>query len=79
MEIYHLIISSLGLELNPTTGHNTSSQCVAVELLLLAEAENVEGILGVLQLLVVVNGLHLGLALRDIDVVVDVLQWDPSF
>merc|ERR1719346_395707 len=49
------------------------SQHVAVELLLGREAKNVEGVLSVLQLLVVVNRGHSGLALGDIDVVVDVV------
>merc|ERR1719245_2698315 len=50
----------------------TSSQHVAVELLLLRETKNVEGILGVLKLLVVIDGSNSSLALGHIDVVVDV-------
>ena len=42
----------------------TSSQHVAVELLLLAESEHIEGVLRVLKLFVVVDRVHLGLALE---------------
>ena len=42
----------------------TSSQHVAVELLLLAESEHIEGVLRVLELFVVVDRVHLGLALE---------------
>merc|ERR1719209_1800585 len=45
---------------------------VAGELLLSAKAQDVEGILGVEQLLIVINGVDLGLTLGDIDVVIDV-------
>merc|ERR1719300_1851281 len=45
---------------------------VAGELLLRVKAQDVEGVLGVEQLLIVVNGVDLGLTLGDIDVVVDV-------
>ena len=37
------------------------------------EAEDIEGVLSVLKLLVVIDGVDLGLALGDIDVVVDVV------
>ena len=37
------------------------------------EAKDIEGILGVLELFIVINGVDLGLALGDIDVVVDVV------
>merc|ERR1719357_2136147 len=70
---FSLVVATLGLELNATTGHDGSGQHVAVKLLLGSKAEDVEGILGVLKLLVVVDGVDLGLALRDVDVVVDVL------
>merc|ERR1719166_897383 len=67
-----LVVTTLGLELHATAGHDSSGQHVAVELLLLGEPEHVEGVLGVLQLLVVVNRGDGGLALGDVDVVVDV-------
>merc|ERR1719310_1419859 len=67
------VITTLGLELNTTEGHDSSSQHVAVPLLLLAESKHIEGILSVLQLLVVVNGGDSGLALGHVDVVVDVV------
>merc|ERR1719150_209835 len=68
-----LVIATLGLELNATEGHDTSSQHVAVPLLLFAESKHIEGVLSVLQLFVVVNGVDLGLALGHVDVVVDVI------
>ena len=37
------------------------------------EAEDIEGVLSVLKLLVVIDGVDLGLALGDVDVIVDVL------
>ena len=46
---------------------------VATEFLLWVKAQNVEGILGVEELLVVIDGVDLGLTLGDIDVVVDVI------
>merc|ERR1719336_3389082 len=68
-----LVIAALGLELNTTKCHDTRSQHVAVPLLLLAESKHIEGVLSVLQLFVVVNGVDLGLALGHVDVVVDVV------
>merc|ERR550519_2229927 len=67
-----LVIMTFGLINNTTAGHDTSSQDVTVKLLLLTEAENIEGILSVEQLLVVIDGIDLGLTLRDVDVVVDI-------
>merc|ERR1719323_1571537 len=69
-----LVITTLGLELNTTEGHDSSSEHVAVPLLLLSKSKNIEGILSVLQLLVVINGVDLGLTLGDIGVVVDVIR-----
>merc|ERR1719370_2507462 len=46
---------------------------VAVELLVGAEAKDVERVLSVLELLVIIDGVDLGLALGDVDVIVDVL------
>ena len=69
-----LIVASLCLELNSSASHDGGGEHVAVELVLVAEAEDVEGILSVLQLFVVVDGVNLRLALGDIDVVVDVIR-----
>ena len=51
----------------------TCSKHVAIKLLLHLKAQDIEGILGVLKLFIVINGVNLGLALGDIDVVVDVV------
>merc|ERR1719400_144954 len=67
-----LVVTALGLELQSSECHHTGGQHVAVELLSGGESKNVEGVLGVLQLLVVVDGGDSGLALGDVDVVVDV-------
>ena len=67
-----LVVTTLGLELNSSAGHDTSSQHVTVKLLLGGETKDIEGILSVLKLLVVINGSNSGLALGDIDIVVDV-------
>merc|ERR550532_50574 len=67
-----LVVTTLGLELQSSECHHTGGQHVAVELLSGGESKNVEGVLGVLQLLVVVDGGDSGLALGDVDVVVDV-------
>merc|ERR1719266_63288 len=68
-----LVVTTL-LDVDDTSGsHHTGGEHVAVELLLLRESKNVEGVLGVLQLLVVVDGGDGGLALGDVDVVVDVV------
>merc|ERR1712073_271055 len=69
-----LVITTLGLELNSSSSHDTGSQHVAVPLLLLGESKHIEGVLGVLQLLVVINGVNLDLALGHVDVVVDVIR-----
>merc|ERR1719443_268373 len=67
-----LVITTLLDVDNTSSSHDTSSQHVAVELLLLRETENVEGILSVLKLLIVINRGNSGFALGDIDIVVDV-------
>merc|ERR1719450_636412 len=68
-----LVVTTL-LDVDDTSSsHHTSSQHVAVKLLLVRETKHVEGVLGVLQLLVVVNGGDSGLTLGDIDVVIDVV------
>merc|ERR1719232_748604 len=67
-----LVITTLLDVDDASSSHDTSSQHVAVELLLLRETKNVEGILGVLKLLVVINRGNSGFALGDIDIVVDV-------
>merc|ERR1719486_334903 len=61
-----LVVTALGLVGDATAGHNTGGQHVAVELLLLSEAQDIEGILSVEKLLIVVNGVDLGLTLGDI-------------
>ena len=66
---FSLVVAAFGDELYTTAAHDTSSEHVAVELLLRRELQDVEGVLGVLQLLVVVDRLDLDLALRDVDVV----------
>ena len=66
---FSLVVATLGDELDATAAHDAGSEHVAVELLLRRELQDVEGVLGVLQLLVVVDGLDLDLALRDVDVV----------
>ena len=68
-----LIVTSLCLELNSSTGHDASSQHVTVKLLLGGKAKDVEGVLSVFKLLVVIDGINLSLSLGDIDVIVDVL------
>merc|ERR1719486_364301 len=67
-----LVVWSLGLVDDATAGHDGGGQHVAGELLLRVKAQDVEGVLGVEQLLIVINGVDLSLALGDIDVVVDV-------
>merc|ERR1719367_845938 len=67
-----LVITTLLDVDNTSSSHDTSSQHVAVKLLLLGETKNVEGILSVLQLLVVINGGNSGFALGDVDIVIDV-------
>ena len=67
-----MVVATLCLIDDAATGHHTSSQYIAVKLLLRSETEDVEGILSVEELLVVIDGVNLGLSLRDIDVVVDV-------
>merc|ERR1719430_2020275 len=69
---FSLVVTALGLVDDAAAGHHTGSQDVAVKLLLWGETKNIEGILSVEQLLVVIDGVDLGLALGDIDVVVDV-------
>ena len=67
-----LVVATLCLIDNTATGHYTSSQHIAGQFLLSGESQDVEGILSVEELLVVIDGVDLGLSLRDIDVVVDV-------
>merc|ERR1711970_1616738 len=69
---FSLVVTTLGLVNDSTASHHTGSQHVAVELLLLREPKHIESILSVEQLLVIVNRVDLGLALRHVDVVVDV-------
>merc|ERR1712213_43444 len=67
-----LVVTALGLVDDATAGHDGSGQHVAIELLLDGEAQDVEGVFGVEQLLIVINGVDLSLTLGDIDVIVDV-------
>ena len=67
-----LVIATLCLIDNATTGHHASSQYVAVKLLIRGKSKDVEGILSVEELLVVIDGVDLGLSLGDIDIVIDV-------
>merc|ERR1719412_1450515 len=67
-----LVVTTLLDVDNTSSSHDSGSQHVAVKLLLGREAKHIEGVLSVLQLLIVINGGDSGLALGDIDVVVDV-------
>merc|ERR1719195_2183612 len=67
-----LVITTLLDVGDASSSHDSGSQHVAVKLLLVRETEDVECILGVLQLLIVINRGDRCLALGDIDVVVDV-------
>merc|ERR1719458_236196 len=69
---FSLVVTALGLVDDAAAGHHTGCQDVAVKLLLWGEEKNIEGILSVEELLIVIDGVDLGLALGDIDVVVDV-------
>merc|ERR1719278_1561834 len=67
-----LVVATLGLINDSTASHHTGGQHVAIKLLLWGKAKDVEGILSVEKLLIVINGVDLGLSLGDVDVVVDV-------
>merc|ERR1711884_127640 len=67
-----LVVTTLLDVDNTSSSHDSGSQHVAVKLLLGREAEHIEGIPSVPQLLVVVDGGDSGLVLGHIDVVVDV-------
>ena len=67
-----LVVATLGLISDATASHDTSGEHVAVKLLLGSEAQDIEGVLGVEELLVVIDGVDLGLSLGDVDVVIDV-------
>merc|ERR1712037_460191 len=67
-----LVVATLGLVDDTTASHHTSGQHVAIKLLLWVKAQDVEGILSVEELLIVIDGVNLGLSLGDIDIVVDV-------
>merc|ERR1719232_375743 len=69
-----LVITTLGLELNTSKGHDTRCQHVTVPLLLFSKSKNIEGVLSVLKLLIVINGINLSLTLGHIDVVIDVIR-----
>ena len=67
-----LVVATLGLINNTTASHHTGGQHVAIKLLLWVKSKDIEGILSVEELLIVINGVDLGLTLGDIDVVIDV-------
>merc|ERR1719490_216389 len=67
-----LVVATLGLISDAAASHDTSGEHVAVKLLLGSEAQDIEGVLGVEELLVVIDGVDLGLSLGDVDVVIDV-------
>ena len=67
-----LVVATLGLIDDATASHHTGSQHVAIELLLWVEAKDIEGILSVEELLVVIDGVDLGLTLGDIHIVINV-------
>jgi len=69
---FSLVISTLGLELNTTIGHDTSCEQVAVKLFPFSKAKNIESILSVLKLLIVINGGNSGLTHGHIDIVINV-------
>ena len=52
---------------------DTCGEHVAIKLLPSLEAQNIEGIFGVLKLFIVIDGVDLGLALGDVGVIVDVV------
>merc|ERR1719266_2528775 len=70
---FSLVVATLGLVLNLTTAHDTGGDLHAVPGLLLSEANDVEGIHGVLKLLIVIDRGDGGLALGDKAVEVDVV------
>ena len=52
---------------------NTCGKHVTIKLLPRLEAQHIEGILGVLELFIVINGFDLRLSLGDVGVIVDVV------
>ena len=68
-----LLIPPLLLELHLAHGHDGGGELVAVPLFLLREAEDIEGVISVLELLIVINGRNSGLTLTDIRIEVDVI------
>ena len=67
-----MVVATLCLIDDAATGHHTSSQNIAVKLLVRGKSKDIESILSVEELLVVIDGVNLGLALGDIDIIVDV-------
>merc|ERR1719266_2725969 len=76
---FSLVITTLGLVLNLTTAHDTGGDLHAVPGLILREANDVEGIHGVLKLLIVVDRGDGGLTLGDKAVKVDVVAKETLF
>merc|ERR1712226_92025 len=71
---FSLIITTLLLELNLTTSHDSSSDLVAIPFLFMTEANTVKGSISVFQLFIVINGSNSDLALRYIGVVIDIIS-----
>merc|ERR1719266_2414346 len=76
---FSLVVTTLGLVLNLAAAHDTSSDLHAVPGLILREANDVEGIHGVLKLLIVVDRGDGGLTLGDKAVKVDVVTKETLF
>ena len=68
-----LIVSAFCLEMYLSKRHNSCSNPVRTPFLVFGETENVKSIIGVLQLLVVVDRLNSDLSLRDIEIVIDII------
>ena len=61
-------------ELDLTTSHDGSSQLEAIPFLIIRKPNDIKGLVSVLQLLIVVNKCHSCLVLRDIGVIIDVIN-----
>ena len=70
---FRLVVSTLCLESDLTTGHDSGSKHHTAPSFCLRESENIEGIPGVFQLFIVINGGDGGLTLGDKNVVIDVI------
>jgi len=72
---FSLVISTLGFEFNTAKGHDSSSQHVAIKLFLFSKSKHLESILSVFKLFIVINRFNLGLSLRHIDIIIDVIAY----